>query len=74
MTDELRALLTPRQLEVARLVAEGRSTKQVAACLGISTFTAKEHIRQAASRLGGCGHAPPRHRLALWYISLREVA
>jgi PAS domain S-box-containing protein len=38
--------LTPRQVEVLRLLEEGRSTKQIAAELHLSTETVRNHIRR----------------------------
>jgi DNA-binding NarL/FixJ family response regulator len=43
--------LTPRQREVLQLIAEGRSTKEVAACLGISVKTAEMHRGQLMDAL-----------------------
>ena len=39
------AHLTPRQTEVLRLLEQGRSTKQIAAELQLSTETVRNHIR-----------------------------
>jgi PAS domain S-box-containing protein len=39
------AHLTPRQTEVLRLLEQGRSTKQIAAELHLSTETVRNHIR-----------------------------
>lgn len=61
-------MLTPRQREVAELVALGMRTKAIARTLGISVHTAKNHIEQAAQRLPG--HGPPRHRLSFWVFTL----
>jgi DNA-binding NarL/FixJ family response regulator len=44
--------LTPRQREVLQLVAEGRTMKQVADVLGISTRTAETHKYEAMEVLG----------------------
>ena len=50
--------LTPRQLEVLRLLAEGLETPQIASRLGVAEETARNHIRAllratgAHSRLG----------------------
>jgi len=44
-------VLTPRQLEVLRLVAEGYSTKQIALKLGISAKTVETHRAQLTERL-----------------------
>ncbi len=43
--------LTPRQREVLRLVAEGRSTKQVAQALGVSIKTADSHRTRVMQKL-----------------------
>ena len=45
-------LLTIRQREVLRLVAEGKSTKQIAAQLGLSTKTIEAHRGAIMERLG----------------------
>ena len=45
------AHLTPRQLEVLRLVARGKSNKEVASVLGISTRTVETHRYQIMNRL-----------------------
>jgi len=44
--------LTPRQVEVLRLLAQGRSTKQIAAELHLSTETVRNHIRRLFRALG----------------------
>ena len=44
-------MLTPRQLEVLRLVAEGYSTKQIGLKLGISAKTVETHRAQLTERL-----------------------
>jgi PAS domain S-box-containing protein len=44
--------LTPRQMEVLRLLEKGRSTKQMAAELHISTETVRNHIRRLFQALG----------------------
>lgn len=44
--------LTRRQLEVARLVAEARSNKEIAARLHVSERTVEGHIEQIFNRLG----------------------
>ena len=51
-----RKTLTPRQLQLLRLVADGKTNKEIAADLNLSQFTVKNHIRrvmrqvEAASR------------------------
>jgi PAS domain S-box-containing protein len=44
--------LTPRQVEVLRLLEQGRSTKQIAAELHLSTETVRNHIRRLFQVLG----------------------
>jgi PAS domain S-box-containing protein len=44
--------LTPRQNEVLTLLAEGASTEEIAASLGLSEETVRNHIRQLLRRLG----------------------
>jgi PAS domain S-box-containing protein len=44
--------LTPRQAEVLRLLQAGRSTKQIAAELHLSTETVRKHIRNLFRALG----------------------
>ena len=44
--------LTPRQVEVLHLLEQGRSTKQIAAELHLSTETVKNHIRRLLRALG----------------------
>jgi DNA-binding NarL/FixJ family response regulator len=44
--------LTPRQIEVLRLLEQGRSTKQIAAELHLSTETVRNHIRRLFQALG----------------------
>lgn len=44
-------ILTPRQRQVLKLVASGKSNKEVAVALGISTRTAETHRYQIMNRL-----------------------
>jgi DNA-binding NarL/FixJ family response regulator len=45
-------ILTPRQREILQLVAEGKSTKEVAAALELSVKTVETHRAQIMDRLG----------------------
>jgi two-component system nitrate/nitrite response regulator NarL len=45
-------LLTPRQLEILRFLAEGSNTDAIAAELGIALETVRNHIRALLRRLG----------------------
>ena len=49
--------LTDRQIEVARHLALGASNSEVAASLGISTFTARNHTEQVLLKLGASTRA-----------------
>ena len=44
--------LTPRQVEVLRLLEQGRSTKQIAAELHLSPETVRNHVRRLFRALG----------------------
>jgi len=45
-------VLTPRQIEVLRLVAQGQSDKQIARALGLSPRTVEMHVANAISSSG----------------------
>ncbi len=47
--------LTPRELEVLALLAEGASNKQIARRLGISVHTAKFHVGAVLDKLDAIG-------------------
>ena len=49
---DLLATLSPRQREVLRFIAEGRTTKQIAQLLEISVKTVETHRAQLMERLG----------------------
>jgi len=44
--------LTPREIEVLRLVAGGRSNRQIAQALAISEYTAARHVQNILAKLG----------------------
>lgn len=54
-TGELDVALTPRELEVLSLVAEGASNKLIARRLGISVHTAKFHVGSLLDKLDATG-------------------
>jgi DNA-binding NarL/FixJ family response regulator len=44
--------LTARELEVLRLLSDGRSTIEIAALLGISPMTVQSHVKNVLAKLG----------------------
>jgi DNA-binding NarL/FixJ family response regulator len=57
------APLTPREREIARLVACGQPNKAIAAQLEISSWTVGTHLRRIYSKLGVCCRAAMVARL-----------
>lgn len=49
--DELIAKLTPRQMQVVHLLAQGHSRKHIATILSISPETVKTHINKMCRKL-----------------------
>lgn len=50
--DEREGVLTPRQRQVLRLMARGKSTKEIAALMGVSVKTVETHRARLAAILG----------------------
>lgn len=50
--DEREGMLTARQRQVLRLMARGKSTKEIAALMGVSVKTVETHRARLASTLG----------------------
>src|SRR5687768_860879 len=50
--DEIFETLTPREIQVLELLAEGRSNKAIGQQLGISDQTVKFHVAAIAGKLG----------------------
>lgn len=48
---EVTGILTDREIEVLQLIAEGHSTKEIAACLHVSGKTVETHRRQIMEKL-----------------------
>lgn len=68
-------ILTERELEVARLVAEGKPRKQVAKALDCAEGTVDSHINRIASKLPGPGRPAVRiTRFVILYCSSTTAA
>jgi two-component system, NarL family, nitrate/nitrite response regulator NarL len=50
--EHVRESLSPRELEVLRLLAEGVATREIARQLGISYATVRSHVRSISHKLG----------------------
>jgi DNA-binding NarL/FixJ family response regulator len=46
------AFLTPRELEVLQAIADGESTRVIAAHLGITPLTVRSHVKSLLGKLG----------------------
>jgi len=62
--------LTPREVEVARLVGCGLRNRVIAAELGISTVTVKNHLARIMQKV----EAKSRMEVMLWVIGREGVA
>jgi DNA-binding CsgD family transcriptional regulator/tetratricopeptide (TPR) repeat protein len=63
-TSGLRAALSPRETEVATLVAEGLTNRQIAERLVISERTAQNHVQHILTKLG----FTTRSQIAAWSV------
>ncbi len=64
------APLTRRELEIARLIAQGRTTRQIATTLFISDRTVQTHVTNMLNKLG----LNSRIQLSRWVAGLGEPA
>lgn len=55
-------VLTPREREVAGLVAQGLTNREIAARLYLSERTAENHVQHILTKLG----LPNRSQIAMW--------
>jgi DNA-binding NarL/FixJ family response regulator len=60
--------LSPREVEVARLVARGLTNKQIGETLFVSERTAENHVQHILVKLGFSN----RSQIAAWLASLPE--
>lgn len=58
------AVLSPRELEIARMIARGYPNKTIAAALDISSWTVCTHLRRSFSKLGVTSRAAMIARMA----------
>jgi DNA-binding CsgD family transcriptional regulator len=56
--------VTPRELEVLALIADGHSTREIAQMLWITDETVRTHVRRLLNRLGARTRA---HAVAIAY-------
>jgi two-component system, NarL family, response regulator YdfI len=56
-SDSADEILTPREIEVLRMIAEGLGNKEIASKLGISDHTVKFHISSTFAKLGASNRA-----------------
>jgi DNA-binding CsgD family transcriptional regulator len=49
--------LSPREQEIARMVAQGRTNQVIARALGISMWTVSTHLRRIFAKLAVCSRA-----------------
>lgn len=69
--DEFDLAITPRETQVLVLLAEGMSNKAIAGQLGISTHTAKFHVRALLDKLDAVGRTDAvAHAVRLGIIQL----
>ena len=59
--------LTPREREVAELVADGLTDKAIAFRLGISDHTVGRHLEHIALKIGMDKERTRRERIKRWY-------
>jgi DNA-binding NarL/FixJ family response regulator len=64
--------LTPREMEVARLVAEDLTDKLIADILGISVHTVHEHLERIGKKLGTQKGRRSRRRVIARWVDQRE--
>jgi DNA-binding NarL/FixJ family response regulator len=64
-------MLTPRQSEIARMLAREMSYKAISRELGISVRTVEDHVHDAARRINPAT-SRPCVTLALWFVRIHD--
>ena len=70
LAERAQPTLTPRQLQVAALVAKGWSNRQIAEELVITERSAESHVERIRARLGFRSRA----QMAAWYVASTQPA
>lgn len=67
-------MLTPRQREIAGLVAQRMTAPEIAKRTGTSERTVENHIQQAAKRIEGIATPPYRRprEVLIWFFNLHS--
>jgi DNA-binding CsgD family transcriptional regulator len=65
-------LLSPREREIARMVAQGYPNKTIASVLDISSWTVSSHLRRIFVKLQVSSRAAMATRLSLEYLAAAE--
>jgi DNA-binding CsgD family transcriptional regulator len=73
-TEHNRSLLSPRELEIVRMVAQGHQNKTIAGILNISTWTVCAHVRRIFAKLGVSSRAAMVARLLENNVLLKSSA
>lgn len=60
------AVMTPRQLDVARLLAQGLAQKEIAGALGVKHASVSQISRKVFQAIGARGHTDAALKLQAW--------
>ncbi len=70
-TEDTIQMLSPREIEVIHLVAEGLTDKAIGERLTISAKTVSEHVERARSKLGAANRASAVY---VFFVKRRELS
>lgn len=60
--------LTPRQAQVARLIADGRTNRNIATTLGLSAESVKSYVALIAAKVAPDAAIPARRAIIRWVL------